>query len=61
MIVLRQQPEGSVSSGGQGRKREGDVGQPGVIEPSAKAQKDDCGSRQQEEIGKGGRDFAAAA
>ena len=46
---------------GRSRERGGDVGQPGVIEPSADAQKDDRGSRQQEEIGKGGRDFAAAA
>ena len=61
MIVLRQQHEGSVSSGREGREREGDVGQPGVIEPSAEAQKDDRGSRQQEGIGKGGRDFIAAA
>ena len=45
----------------RGREREGDVGQPGVIEPSADAQKNDRGSRQQEEIGKGSRDFAAAA
>ena len=37
------------------------MGQPGGVEPSAEAQKYDRGSRQQEGIGKGGRDFAASA